>query len=74
MMKWAPVAEMPEEMRSAFIWHPGQACWQIAHKGDDGVWKVAFGLCQAVVADFERYYFVPLTVVPPLPVLVEMAA
>jgi hypothetical protein len=57
---------MPDDLKSAFLHKHGNKSWIIAHKGDDGRWRAAFGMLSPEIADLADMHFIPLDVIPDL--------
>jgi hypothetical protein len=66
-IQWRLASEMPDDLNSAFLCSPGMKSWMIAHRDDGGKWRAAFGSFNAEVINIEKYYFIPLSVIPELP-------
>jgi hypothetical protein len=53
---------MPDDMTSAFLHKHSFPHWQIASKGTDGKWRIAFGLVKAEIKDPETMLTLDLAI------------
>jgi len=66
-LEWKPVSEIPADVKTAFFHKHTQPTWMLVHKDNKGVWRASIGMITAEVIDPETYFYIPTSVIPPLP-------